>query len=155
MITLEHDREQTTIVRNLTELAQLAEKIGEALNLPTLILLKGELGTGKTAFTKKLLSQFGIAENKVKSPTFSLINLYQAEKYSFAHLDLYRLDRHDPFILEEIKELSADKAKVILIEWPEKMDLSDLTNLFKQIISIEIKFDQNNFRKFDIYVKNQ
>lgn len=148
-------KEEQHIVEDLTQLTKLAKSLKSKLITPSLILLEGSLGTGKTALVKKLLAEYGLSENKVKSPTFSLINLYRQENLTIAHLDLYRLDQHDRFLLEEIKEILQSVNPIVLIEWPEKMNLETLHPLARQIISIKIEFIENNFRKFHIYAKNQ
>jgi tRNA threonylcarbamoyladenosine biosynthesis protein TsaE len=147
-------------ISTLEELAQLSKSLLAELKPPCLILLRGSLGSGKTAFTKKLLAQCGIAENKVKSPTFSLINLFPTPNYFFAHLDLYRLDKPDQFILEEIRELLDHPQAVVLIEWPEKLFSSEkhywpeTFPKVQQIIEIDLTFQHKNFRKISICVKN-
>lgn len=119
----------------------------------TLLLLEGPLGSGKTALVKHLAAQLGYQSRKVKSPTFSLLNRYLLDKYSFFHLDLYRLNAHDQFLLEEMKELLSEKRPVIFVEWPEKMDLSSLQAEASRVILVRISFQGKTFRKFEICVK--
>jgi tRNA A37 threonylcarbamoyladenosine biosynthesis protein TsaE len=69
-------------------------------------------------------------------------------------LDLYRLEQHDPFLLEEIKELATHKQSIILIEWPEKIDLPETIPGVQQIIEINLAFTTKNFRKISLYVRN-
>jgi tRNA threonylcarbamoyl adenosine modification protein YjeE len=145
---------KTWQIDNLEQLETMVKWLNDLLIPQTLILLKGDLGTGKTTLTKKLLALHGFPENKVKSPTFSLINLYPTKNFHFAHLDLYRLEQHDPFLLEEIKELATHKQSIILIEWPEKIDLPETIPGVQQIIEINLAFTTKNFRKISLYVRN-
>lgn len=140
-------------INQLQELSTITFWLKKNLSFPTLILLEGTLGSGKTAFAKNFLSSYGIPENRVKSPTFSLINRYQIEKLKFAHLDLYRLEKPDPFLLEEIKEILSDQSTIVLIEWSEKLDMSSLYDKASQVYLLNLTLLENNFRKVQIYVK--
>lgn len=143
------------IVSSVKDLSTVAKWLKTELNAPSLILLKGQLGTGKTALAKSFLSQFDIPEQEVKSPTYNLINLFIQGGRQFAHLDLYRLPGHDQFLLEEIKELLFTPNTVMLIEWPEKIDLTEVMLDLRQLITVELEFTENNCRKIRIHVKNQ
>lgn len=85
-----------------------------------LILLKGELGMGKTVFAQGLASCLGIDPAIVRSPTFTYFNLYSGEKKLF-HFDLYRLGEFSLDLESEIGEILEDPESIMLIEWPEKM----------------------------------
>lgn len=145
--------EKEYLIKNLEELDAVANWLSQILERQSLVLLEGPLGVGKTALIKKIVAYEGYSENKVKSPTFSLINNYRTEKYDFAHIDLYRLDSHDKFLLEEIRECLDVEKSVVLVEWPEKMDLSTLEIAAKQLVKIDLSFQSKNFRKVSIYVK--
>lgn len=89
----------------------------------TILTLSGDLGAGKTTFAQGIAQALGIEEN-VTSPTFVIEKAYQLEGQKFArliHIDAYRLN--DPHELEVLgwKEIIADPANLILIEWPEKV----------------------------------
>lgn len=87
-----------------------------------MILLKGELGAGKTAFTKELAEQYGLFKNRIKSPTFTLINQYCInEDTPFYHLDLYRLNEIEQFFRENLEEILEQPNLLIIVEWPEKL----------------------------------
>ena len=85
---------------------------------PLFIALAGDLGTGKTTLVRALLRELGVA-SAIKSPTYSLIEVYEINKHKFIHVDLYRLT--DPEELELIgwRDYLAESA-VWLVEWPEK-----------------------------------
>lgn len=93
-----------------------AEKLAELIEVPALILLKGDLGTGKTLITKAAASSLGY-QGEVTSPTFKLVQEYRGE-VEIIHMDLYRLER-----TEELLEIGFEdylfRDAVIFIEWPE------------------------------------
>lgn len=93
------------------------------------IYLHGELGAGKTTFTRALLGALDVGE-RVKSPTYSLIEGYDAHGRPAWHLDLYRIA--DPGELEWLGlDALADPAALVLVEWPERgrgaLPAADLT----------------------------
>lgn len=99
-------------------LVDLAQRLAPAASRGLVIHLHGDLGAGKTTFARALLQALGVGE-RVKSPTYSLIESYAFARNDAHHLDLYRLA--DP---EEVEWLGlpdlADSDALILIEWPER-----------------------------------
>lgn len=108
--------EYTFISSSPAETELFANQIAELIEIPSLILLKGELGTGKTLFAKAVVSTLGY-QGEVTSPTFNLVQEYQAE-IEIIHMDLYRLNRTEE-LLEIGFEDYLNRDAVILIEWPE------------------------------------
>lgn len=94
-------------------------QFAEALQTDGLVIyLHGELGAGKTSFARALLGALGVGE-RIKSPTYSLVEGYQAQGRSAWHLDLYRIA--DPGELEWLGlDALADPAALVLVEWPER-----------------------------------
>ena len=92
------------------------------MKLPAHILLYGDLGAGKTSFTRGLAAGFGLkALDDVASPTFTLINEYPGNQQTkIYHIDLYRLDtgRLDGLGLDEIFD---DPNAAVIIEWAERL----------------------------------
>lgn len=82
-----------------------------------ILLLKGNLGAGKTTFTQFLLKNLG-SEDEVNSPTYSIVNEYSSPKGKIYHFDLYRLKN-----IEEVYDIGIeeylDNAFLCIIEWPE------------------------------------
>lgn len=99
-------------------LVSLAKAFGRALRAPLVIYLQGDLGAGKTTFARALIQGLGYP-GRVKSPTYGLLESYQAGGFDFLHLDLYRIQ--DPAELEYLAIPDQFTARgVLLIEWPEK-----------------------------------
>ena len=99
-------------------------EFGKRLQPPVLVLLTGDLGTGKTTLTKGLVSGLGAAtENDVTSPTFTLVHVYgkqaQAKVY---HADLYRIESFHDFETLGLEDVFATPA-VAILEWSEKFPL--------------------------------
>ena len=83
------------------------------------VFLDGDLGTGKTTLVKEIIFALGVKE-KVKSPTFTIIEPYELNNENIYHVDLYRII--DPTELEIIglREYLNESNAIIFIEWPEK-----------------------------------
>ncbi|PYT74658.1 MAG: tRNA (adenosine(37)-N6)-threonylcarbamoyltransferase complex ATPase subunit type 1 TsaE [Acidobacteria bacterium] len=98
-------------------------ELAKRLEAPVLVLLTGDLGTGKTTLTKGIVSGLGAAnENDVTSPTFTLVHVYgkQAKVY---HADLYRIESFHDFETLGLEDMFAVPA-VAIVEWSEKFPLS-------------------------------
>ncbi|HEX7817013.1 tRNA (adenosine(37)-N6)-threonylcarbamoyltransferase complex ATPase subunit type 1 TsaE [Dyella sp.] len=96
----------------------LARRVAEAIDQGLVIYLHGDLGAGKTSFARALLKALGVGE-RVKSPTYSLVESYRLPARIAWHLDLYRIA--DPGELEWLGlDALADPAALVLVEWPER-----------------------------------
>lgn len=73
-----------------------AQKFAKKLNKKDIIVLSGELGSGKTKFVQGILKYFGL-ENEISSPTFTIVNEYNANICPIYHFDVYRLSDSDEF----------------------------------------------------------
>lgn len=121
---------------NKKDLALFAVKLAKSISPKDCILLKGDLGAGKTFFAKNFISSFYEAEIEVNSPSFNIVQTYLTKSFTIWHFDLYRLKS-----FEEIFEIGIEQALdegVSIIEWPEIAG----ENFFKNYI--EIKFDFTN-----------
>jgi len=93
-------------------------RFASALDGGMVVYLRGELGAGKTSFARALLTALGVGE-RIKSPTYSLVEGYQAKERPAWHLDLYRIA--DPGELEWLGlDALSDPAAIVLVEWPER-----------------------------------
>jgi tRNA threonylcarbamoyladenosine biosynthesis protein TsaE len=98
------------------ETIELGEKLGAALSVPRVVLLVGNLGAGKTTLMKGIARAFGVLEDEVTSPTFTL---NQENSPNLYHIDLYRLDTAREVESLGLDELFARDALVV-IEWGER-----------------------------------
>ena len=102
------------------ETRAVAEALARGFKGDEVVFLIGDLGAGKTVFTKGLAAGLGLSDiNQVCSPTFTLMNVYQA-RMPIYHLDLYRLAD-----TPEIRDLGFEDYVgdgVIVVEWAEKID---------------------------------
>lgn len=103
-------------VNNLDEWQQVAEKVSQLLK-HNILLLKGNLGAGKTTFTKFLLKTLG-STDEVSSPTYAIVNEYTAPQGSIFHFDLYRMKSVDEVYDIGMDEY-LDRAWLCIVEWPE------------------------------------
>ncbi|TDO86128.1 tRNA threonylcarbamoyladenosine biosynthesis protein TsaE [Halanaerobium saccharolyticum] len=110
------DSSYSIITESPAETKDFGRKLAELIENPALILLKGDLGTGKTLIIKAAVSALGY-QGDVTSPTFNLVQEYQAE-IEIIHMDLYRLDSSDELLEIGFKDY-LNRDAVIFIEWPE------------------------------------
>jgi len=113
---------EETITRSAEETVQWGREFAKRLKVPVLVLLAGDLGTGKTTLTKGLVSGLGAAsENDVTSPTFTLVHVY-GKLAKVYHADLYRIESFHDFETLGLEDLFAIPA-VAILEWSEKFPL--------------------------------
>ena len=105
----------------LPEEARVAELTGvlcKLLEPPLVIYLQGDLGAGKTTFARALIQSLGHS-GRVKSPSYGLLEAYQAGGMGVLHLDLYRLEAAEELEFLALRDLF-DTHALLLVEWPEK-----------------------------------
>ncbi|MGH8663258.1 MAG: tRNA (adenosine(37)-N6)-threonylcarbamoyltransferase complex ATPase subunit type 1 TsaE [Burkholderiales bacterium] len=98
--------------------AALGAALGHALEPGMNVYLHGDLGAGKTTLVRGLLRGLGYT-GKVKSPTYTLVELYEVSRLYFYHFDFYRLERDQDWIDAGFLEYFGGAA-ICLVEWPEK-----------------------------------
>jgi tRNA threonylcarbamoyladenosine biosynthesis protein TsaE len=118
-------------VKNISTLEELHALAAEVIascgekNTATVIALRGDLGAGKTAFTKELASLLDIEES-ITSPTFVIMKSYTIPHHAYfktlTHIDAYRIESDDEMRVLGFKELLSDPTRLICIEWPEKIE---------------------------------
>lgn len=130
------------ITNNAEETIELGKRIGQSLQSKDVLLLKGDLGFGKTTLTKGVAIGLDIHEN-ISSPTFTIVKNYSG-RLNLNHIDAYRLIGDDESIFEMV--YSDD---VSIIEWPDNLNLP-----LADYIEIEISYIMDNRRKFTIRFYN-
>lgn len=111
-------REVTT--HSAEETIAFGRTLGELLAPPKLVLLRGDLGAGKTTIVKGIAQAFEAAcEDDVTSPTFTLVHEYRGQSASLYHIDLYRVDTPRQLQTLGLDDLVAENS-ILLIEWGEK-----------------------------------
>ena len=111
-----------TISKSEQETIDYAISFAEQLSTPSIILLEGELGAGKTCFARGLCEGLKGDPRQVSSPTFTIVQEYDvANNRRLVHIDAYRLSGEEE--LESIgwDELLEDKTAIIAIEWPSRI----------------------------------
>jgi len=117
----EFTREKKFKTRSVAGTLAIAATIAEILSAPRVVILRGELGAGKTTLVKGWLQALGAAEpEEVTSPTFTLVHEYKARKGRVYHLDLYRLESERELAALGLDEMAAEPGALLLIEWGEK-----------------------------------
>jgi tRNA threonylcarbamoyladenosine biosynthesis protein TsaE len=104
------------------ETMEIGRQLADRLRPPVLVLLSGDLGSGKTTITKGIISGLGVArEEEVTSPTFTLVHVFRNHLKVY-HVDLYRVEG-----LHDLESLALEDAfaepAVVIIEWPERFTL--------------------------------
>lgn len=127
------------LVQNLEETEQLGIAIGKLVSAGDVIILSGDLGAGKTTFTKSLALGLGIKQ-MIKSPTYTIIREYQTGRLPLYHMDVYRIDGEaDELGLEEYFEGDG----VSVVEWGKLLKEA----LPEDYLTIFLEKDPNNFDK--------
>ena len=116
------------------ETKQIGKEFAKSLKTGDVVVLTGDLGSGKTKFTEGVLSFFGL-EDEISSPTFTIVNEYVKDDVAIFHFDVYRLEDVDEFYAIGGEEYF-DKG-ISLIEWGE-MIKDALPNKF-----IHVKFSRD------------
>lgn len=123
------------ITRSAEETFELAYRVGEAINEPTVFLLQGDLGAGKTVFAKGIGAGLDIDPAEVNSPTFTIVNQLDGRMRLY-HLDLYRIEGGANEVYDlGLEEMLNDPAGLVVIEWPERLGEFAIPNAYQVMIS--------------------
>jgi tRNA threonylcarbamoyladenosine biosynthesis protein TsaE len=110
------------ITRSSEETTSWGRELAKRLTAPVLVLLTGDLGSGKTTLTKGIVAGLGAAsENEVTSPTFTLVHVYGNASKVY-HADLYRIENFHDFETLGLEDVFA-KPAIVIVEWSERFPL--------------------------------
>ena len=135
------------LLKNLEETIKFGHNFSLELKAKSIILLKGQIGAGKTSLVKGIAEGLRIKEN-ITSPTFALSHHYNSGKLPLIHMDLYRLEdtlSAKELFFEEEEELEQNKG-IMVIEWPEK-----IISIVEEYWLIEINYFEESGRTIKIY----
>ena len=108
------------ITQSAEETTAFGRTLTDLLAPPKVVLLRGDLGSGKTTLIKGIAAAFEAAsEEDVTSPTFTLVHEYRSPRANLFHIDLYRIDTPRELETLGLDDLISEKS-ILLIEWGEK-----------------------------------
>jgi tRNA threonylcarbamoyladenosine biosynthesis protein TsaE len=143
--TREMTREITT--HSAEETIAFGRTLAELLAPPKLVLLRGDLGAGKTTLVKGIAAAFEAAdEEDVTSPTFTLVHEYRGPRANLYHIDLYRIDTPRELETLGLDDLRAEPKSILLIEWGEKFPRF----LRERDVEISLERDEESGRRIRI-----
>ena len=138
--------EKSLKIDAIEELPKVVDALREWLKKTNVVVLIGDLGSGKTTFTKVFCKEY-FGHDEASSPTYSLINLYKTNRNHFfqsmAHMDLYRIKTMEEALNAGVDEYLCDPTTLCFIEWPQLVE-----NLVETYVQIKIDVSQNGTRNF-------
>lgn len=133
---------------SVAETLEIAQNFAKRLRSGDVVLYTGEMGAGKTHFTKGIARAFGV-EDEVTSPTFALVNEYLGETDVF-HFDLFRINTYDDLYAIGFFDY-LDRDGVLCIEWSE--NIPSLSDNLESVYFVDIKKLDENSRQITIEKK--
>lgn len=132
------------LIHSEADMIAFGRNFAANLSAPAVIELIGDVGTGKTTFTRGLAEGLGITES-ICSPSFTISRFYEGEKYTLTHYDFYRLD--DPGLMaDDLAESIAEPNNITVVEWGES--IADI--LPAEHYRITINYIDENTREVEI-----
>ncbi len=104
--------------KNEQETERVGALLGRLMVCSEVLLLSGEMGTGKSVLTRGLAAQLGI-DGPVPSPTFTILLIHESSKINLYHFDLYRLENEDELYEMGLDEMIPPDDGIAVIEWPQ------------------------------------
>jgi len=130
----------STIISNSeNDTKAIAKKLASKLNKGDVIVLSGDLGSGKTKFTEGFLAFWNL-ENEISSPTFTIVNEYNTPEFNINHFDVYRLSDIDEFYA--MGGMEYFESGISIIEWGEMIE-----DILPPHIKIVFEKDEKNENK--------
>ena len=107
------------LIHSEADMIAFGRNFAANLSAPAVIELIGDVGTGKTTFTRGLAEGLGITE-PISSPSFTISRFYEGKKYTLTHYDFYRLD--DPGLMaDDLAESISEPNNITVVEWGESI----------------------------------
>ena len=137
-----------TLISNCPEdTIQIDKDLSPTIPYGSVIFMIGELGSGKTTFTKGFAEGLGIT-NQVQSPTYPILNEYSNSDKFIYHFDLYRLKSISEFLEIGGIEYLSNNNGICIIEWPELIESFDIDQKIKIFFRVN---NDNNSRTIEVY----
>tara|TARA_B110000196_G_C20532720_1_gene380731 strand:+ start:25 stop:480 length:456 start_codon:yes stop_codon:yes gene_type:complete len=128
------------IIKSLDHLQLISKKIADKISEKDCIFLIGEIGVGKTTFTRSLINYFqkreGVEQTQVLSPTFNLLYEYDIRKIKIMHYDLYRIKNAKE--LNQLGIFNESVNSIKIIEWPQLIE----TNI-SDVLELHLSYSRN------------
>lgn len=142
------------ISKSVAETAKMAQDLAQKMrphaSHAAVLALSGDLGSGKTTFSKAFAAALGIHESEVSSPTFVIMKSYGLRNRNhfkkFIHIDAYRLERAEEIERLGWREIVSDPGNLILVEWPENIGAA----MPKDATKINFMFVDETTREIEI-----
>lgn len=125
-----------------SETEQIGFYLAQSIPYGSVVAMFGDLGAGKTAFTRGFTKGMGI-NSDVSSPTFALVNEYRGEKKTLYHFDMYRIAGWDDLYSTGYFDY-LDTGCTLIIEWSENIEAVLPENCIKVVITKTDNFDERN-----------
>jgi len=120
----------------------LAKSLATTFKAGDILLLEGDLGTGKSTFARHLIWALGSREKHIPSPTYTIYQTYEDTTPPVIHTDAYRLNGPEDFIALDLEPLRP--THVFIIEWPENINWhSNMTNPHGQVYTLQLNIKDN------------
>lgn len=139
------------ISNSVEETIAIAEDFAKQLKIGDTILYTGEMGAGKTHFTKGIARHFGI-DKGVSSPTFALVNEYIGNEISVFHFDLFRINSYDDLYAIGFFDYF-DRDGILAVEWSE--NISNLSDYLENVWLVDIAKKGEDSRTITIKRKGE
>ena len=133
-------------VLNFEEIDELAVKMARKLRKGGCLGLIGDLGAGKTTFTKKICKEYNINEN-IKSPTFTYVIEYSSGDVPVYHFDVYRINDSEEIYEIGFEDYIGEDGSVVIIEWADKI----LDEMPEDAVFVEINHYSDVAREVSVY----
>ncbi len=130
---------------NETELKRFAKNLAEVLQGGEVIILAGELGSGKTTFVRGMGSGLEIPEEMIRSPTFTLVNVYPG-RLVLNHVDLYRIEKPEQLFYLGLEEMLEEGEGVLVVEWGDNFE-----SFWDERLKIELRVLSESLRRVILY----